>query len=318
MAAKTKTSAAPGSAEKAPIWDRIRCPDCHGELLAGPDRWTCTSCQAGYESQQGIPRLIGQKSTLNLSEVAVQDDVSDLYDGVRYKREWSRAYHEHTLEQLVAIAAPHGDVLDDGTGTGLLMEYLRAHAPAVTRFVGIDVSRGMLDKAAQQRSTAPGREILLQADSCRLPFADASFDTVFVRALLHHLPEPADGVREVARVLRPGGTAVILEPNKNLLSTLPRYLARKTSHFDDDHKNFPASYLEKLVSSALTIDKMNFFGYVAYPLLGFPDLASFDRFLPIAKLAPWLTRLDDALSNVPGVRRMSWGVVVRATKPATP
>jgi SAM-dependent methyltransferase len=297
-----------------PVWSQIRCPDCHGELEVSAERWTCRSCRASYAASAGIPRLIGSTSTLNLSEVATQDGVSDLYEDVRYAREWSRAYHEHTLDQLVAIAAPRGDVLDDGCGPGILMEYLRQRTPAVTRYVGIDVSGGMLGHAVARRQGAAGREILLQADSCRLPFADASFDTVFVRGLLHHLPDPEGGMREVARVLRPGGSAVVLEPNKTVISALPRLLARKSKHFDDDHKNFRASYLERVVGGSLAIDRTVFFGYVAYPLLGFPDVASFEKLVPLDKLAPWLTRLDDGLARVPGLRRLAWGVVIRGTK----
>ena len=51
------------------------------------------------------------------------------------------------------------------------------------------------------------------ADAARLPFADASFESVFVRDLLHHVPEPRRVLAEVARVLVPGGPFCLLEPN---------------------------------------------------------------------------------------------------------
>jgi SAM-dependent methyltransferase/uncharacterized protein YbaR (Trm112 family) len=306
------------------LWDIVRCPDCLGALVPGPDGpdgpdgLTCAACRASYPVNGGVPQLIGSRSALNVNEVATQDEVSDLYEGVRYHREYSRAYHEHTLDQLVAIAAPRGDVLDDGCGPGLFMEYLRTHAPAMTRYAGIDVSRGMIGKASGRRAAGAGgtgdRELLLQADSCRLPFADASFDTVFVRGLLHHLPDPAAGMREVARVLRPGGSAVVLEPNKTVISAAPRFLARKGKHFDDDHKNFRAGYIERIVASSLRVDATHFYGYLAYPLLGYPDVASFDKLLPLDRLAPLLMSLDDGLARLPGLRRLGWGVIFLATK----
>lgn len=292
--------------------DLIRCPDCLGALTPDGAQLRCASCAARYDLEGGVPRLIGSRSALNLSEVATQDDVSHLYEGVRYGREYSRTYHEHTLDQLIEIGRPHGDVLDDGCGPGLFMSYLREHVPAMTSYTGIDVSSGMIDKALGRRASE--REVLVQADSCRLPFADASFDTVFVRGLLHHLPDPVAGMREVARVLRPGGTAVVLEPNKTVISAAPRYLARRGAQFDDDHKNFRASYITRVVASSLRVAATHFYGYVAYPLLGYPDVASFDKLLPLARLAPLLTTLDDTIARLPGIRRLGWGVILVATK----
>ncbi|MBX3162087.1 MAG: class I SAM-dependent methyltransferase [Deltaproteobacteria bacterium] len=299
------------------LWERVRCPDCLGTLAPEAGAWRCGACAARYGGAE-VPCLIGAKSSLNASEVATQDSVSDLYEGVRYNRDYSRAYHRHTLDQLVSIAAPRGEVLDDGCGPGLFMEYLRDHAHRMDRYVGIDVSSGMIAKASGRRARGAGdREVLLQADSCRLPFADASFDTVFVRGLLHHLPDPGAGMREVARVLRPGGSAVVLEPNKTIISAAPRFFARKGKHFDEDHKNFRARYIRDLVAASLRVDATHFYGYLAYPLLGYPDVASFDKLLPLGKLAPALMAIDDNLARLPAVRSLGWGVIFLATKPAS-
>ncbi len=295
----------------------LHCPDCLGPLrgdVAGPSL-VCASCAREYSVDAGIPRLIGQKSQLNASEVATQDQVSDQYDQVRYKRVSSVKYHEDTMAQLVELAAPRGVLLDDGCGTGAFLEFVRRRGTPVERYVGIDVSRGMLAHAKRRLDASGNSHVLVQADACRLPFASDTFDVVYARALLHHLPEPLLGVREIARVLKPGGVAVVLDPNKTIVSTLPRYLARRTEHFDDDHKNFAAADLERLVSSALQIDETRFFGYLAYPLLGFPDLIDFDR-LGIGRLADGLLTLDRKLGTLPGVRRLGWGVMIRARKRA--
>lgn len=304
-------------------WDQLRCPDCHGGLQrrgssaapADERGLECSACAAGYGVDRGIPLLIGQRSQLNQSEVATQDRVSDEYDGVRYQRSSSVRYHEDTMRQLVELAPPHGSVLDDGCGTGAFLEFARRSETRVERYVGVDVSRGMLSHAARRLALSGQDQILVQADACRLPFADDTFDVVYARALLHHLPAPAEGLREIRRVLKPGGTAVVLDPNKTILSELPRYLARRTQHFDADHKNFRVDELQRLVRAELTIQQTRFFGYVAYPLLGFPDLINFDA-LGVGRLTGPLLRLDRLLAKVPSLRRFGWGVIIAATKPA--
>jgi ubiquinone/menaquinone biosynthesis C-methylase UbiE/uncharacterized protein YbaR (Trm112 family) len=312
--------------------EHLRCPDCHAQLLpkaAGERRGNtvpgaserheayaslaCSGCEQTFAIEGGIPRLIGQNSLLNAGEVATQDYVADHYDQVRYKRASSVKYHEDTMQQLIELAPPRGNILDDGCGTGAFLEFVRRRALPVEHYVGIDVSRGMLTHAKRRLDATGSDHALVQADACRLPFAADTFDIVYARALLHHLPEPALGVREIARVLKPGGIAVLLDPNKTLISTLPRYLARRTAHFDDDHKNFRAEEIEHLVSAALHIDETRFFGYLAYPLLGFPDLIDFDR-LGIGRLTDALLALDRKLGAVPGLRRMGWGLMIRAHK----
>jgi SAM-dependent methyltransferase len=293
--------------------DRLRCPDCGGPL-AGAEALGCRPCGAVYPVTDGIPQLIGRRSQLNLAEIATQDGNAEHYDDVRYHQPWSVAYHEDTMDQLVELAPPRGLILDDGCGTGAFLDFVRRRGHAVDGYAGIDVSRGMLARAGKRIRAGDAPELLVQADASRLPFADASFDVVYARALLHHLPDPVQGLREIARVLRPGGTAALFDPNKNLISALPRYLARRTDRFDDDHKNFHADELAAMVSSALQLGEVRFFGYVAYPLLGFPDLIDFTRRLPIARIAGGLIRLDRALGAVPGLRRLGWGVMMAAHK----
>jgi len=290
----------------------LRCPDCLGPVL-GSTALECSSCATSYAIEAGIPVLIGRASQLNTSEVETQDHVSDQYNGVRYKRSTSVKYHEDTMEQLLELAPPRGMVLDDGCGTGAFLEFVRRRRTQVERYVGIDVSRGMLSHAQRRLKAAGGDPLLVQADACRLPFAENTFDVVYARGMLHHLPDPARGMQEIRRVLKPGGVAVVLDPNETLLSRLPRYLARRTDHFDDDHKSFRASELERLVKDALTLGETRFYGYVAYPLLGFPDLIDFDR-LGISRLAGGLMRLDRIFGVLPGIRRLGWGVMMSARK----
>jgi ubiquinone/menaquinone biosynthesis C-methylase UbiE/uncharacterized protein YbaR (Trm112 family) len=295
------------------LLDLTRCPDCHGALSSRDYKeLACERCGGAYPIVDGIPQLVGARSAINTSEVATQDYVTDFYENVRYKLPWARAYHEHTLQQMLALAQVRGTVLDNGCGNGVFLERLRRDGPPGTRLVGTDISMGMLDHA-RRRLAQHGDDIhLVQADACRLPFEEDSFDVVFARGLLHHLPDPGAGAQEMARVLRPGGVALVLDPNRTVISELPRRLARGTSHFDEDHKNFTVRQMRDILTPHLQVDEVHHVGYVAYPLLGFPDITNFGKFLPLGALAPSLMKLDDALARVPGVRRLSWGIVVRA------
>lgn len=294
----------------------LRCPDCLGLLEPEGETAACASCRARYGQGAGVWDLLGTKSAINASELETQDRVSDHYENARYKHAHSRLYHAHTLELLTRLAPPEGVVLDDGCGTGLLFEHLAGRASSIDRLYGIDLSQGMLRFGAKRFAEVGRPGAVVRGDACRLPFADATFDVVYARSMLHHLPDPRAGAREIARVLKPGGRLVALDPNRTILSDLPRAIARRGEHFDDDHKNFALSELVGLLGDDLVLERTEFLGYLAYPLLGFPDLLDFSRFLPIGAVAPALLRVDDLLARVPGVRRLAWGVVLVAHRRA--
>ena len=99
-------------------------------------------------------------------------------------------------------ASPGARVLDVAAGTGLITRLLEAHGHQV---VSLDVSAEMLDVARRRGATA----VLATAE--RLPIADASFDALTFGYLLRYVPEPLDAMRELARVLRPGGAIGMVE-----------------------------------------------------------------------------------------------------------
>lgn len=101
--------------------------------------------------------------------------------------------------------APGEAVLDVATGTGLVADRLLRRGFTVT---GLDQSPEML---AEARGRFSGRVTLIEAQADELPFADASFDHLTFTYLLRYVDDPAATLRELARVVRPGGTIASLE-----------------------------------------------------------------------------------------------------------
>jgi demethylmenaquinone methyltransferase/2-methoxy-6-polyprenyl-1,4-benzoquinol methylase len=116
---------------------------------------------------------------------------------------WRRA-----LVQAVAPAA--GDrVLDVATGTGLVAAELARSGCSV---VGVDQSPEMLAAARRRFAGAAGERVeLIDGEAEELPFASASFDALTFTYLLRYVDDPATTVRELARVVRPGGRVASLE-----------------------------------------------------------------------------------------------------------
>ena len=100
-------------------------------------------------------------------------------------------------------------VLDVATGTGdVAIEFGRRTRAA--RIVGLDPSSGMLE-VARNKVASDVRAALVEGNALALPFPDASFDVVTIAFGLRNLPDYSQGVREMARVLKPGGRLAVLE-----------------------------------------------------------------------------------------------------------
>lgn len=101
-------------------------------------------------------------------------------------------------------------VLDAGCGTGRALTPLRAAVGATGVVVGVDLTPAMLQAAVRAGRDRDGR--LLLADVAALPLRSESLDAVFAAGLIAHLPRPAENLRELARVVRPGGTVALFHP----------------------------------------------------------------------------------------------------------
>jgi ubiquinone/menaquinone biosynthesis C-methylase UbiE len=123
---------------------------------------------------------------------------------------WSEDAGQRELRALV-FGAAHGRTLEIGAGPG---HNLPHYSGAVTELVVTEPSNQMLEHLRARLSGSPppvGSWQLVRAGGEQLPFADHSFDTVSAAFVHCTIPDPAAALREVARVLRPGGQYLFLE-----------------------------------------------------------------------------------------------------------
>ncbi|HSJ97058.1 MAG TPA: class I SAM-dependent methyltransferase [Myxococcota bacterium] len=131
----------------------------------------------------------------------------------------SGAWYRRTALARAGLA-PGMRILDIATGTGLVAREALALAGPGGRVVGLDPSAGMLDEAGKLSIA------LVRGLGERLPFADASFDFASMGFALRHVADLEALFGEIRRVLRPGGTACVLEltrPRRRLASVPLRF-----------------------------------------------------------------------------------------------
>ena len=133
------------------------------------------------------------------------------YERHVFSRLMDHAMSAAALSKLraVLLAAVHGDVLEIGFGTGLNLP----HYPAAVRsLTAVDPLDALRDRVAARMAAAPFpvERVALSADG-RLPFDDARFDFAVSTWTLCSIPDAVASVREIRRVLKPGGRFLFLE-----------------------------------------------------------------------------------------------------------
>lgn len=209
---------------KPALLNHLRCPTCRSRLnlvdaaVASDPRATatnaeiidgilaCSGCGARYAISEGVPRMhvvatpdATRSSTASSFGYLWRQSVpgEEPYDPVNY--------HYAKMERSLALDPPYGLVLDAGCGDGIdLAAQARRDDVEV---IGVELSDGGCRTSYRRTHDLP-RAHVVQADLCRLPFADRTFDLAYSYGVLHHIGMPERGVAEIVRVAKPGGRVV--------------------------------------------------------------------------------------------------------------
>lgn len=167
---------------------------------------------------------------------------------------------------LLALIPREWVIADVGCGTGNAAESL---APYVEKVIAIDQSEPMLE-AARKRLSRFQNISFVQGSLESLPLGNASVDAVTCVLVLHYIPDPVDGLREMARITRPGGRVLVIDMFEH-----DRTMYKNT--MGHEHLGFSGDRMTELMESAgLTSVSIT-------PLDGDPDAKGPGLFVAVGK-----------------------------------
>lgn len=169
-------------------------------------------------------------------------------------RVWQRYVVEYAFDEFARLLDPQrlhpATMLDAGCGAGQAFALIRARF-APDRLVAVDVDPRQLAHAERAAGLGPDVELVC-ADLRELPIADASIDAILCHQTLHHTCDQAAVLREMLRVLRPGGTLLLAESCRRFIRSLPvRLLFRHPMQV----QRSPDDYLRLLEAAGFALDE---------------------------------------------------------------
>lgn len=257
-----------------------------------------------------IPMNDSAKSLAIATHSAQADEFASAYavsDPFASCFNYSRFRLDEILWRLLPPPSAAPRVLDVGCGTGHQMRALTAKGYEVS---GVDGSEEMLRYAEQNN---PGAT-LRRGDIESLPFEDSSFDAVISIEVLRYVPDPLQSLREIVRVLRPGGTCIVTAAplfNANGYAAINRIAERvPLPGFVRLRQFFTTSWGVRSLLVRAGLRDVEIHGVY------FGPINWVERLLPFAIgafLRLWLP-VDRLLADLPLIREFSNMFVVRASK----
>lgn len=162
-------------------------------------------------------------------------------------------YKARVIRQLIPNACADF-LMDIGCGSGFLLHELD---PLFSKSVGIDMSIESIRLAGNYT-----RADLVLANAEKIPFADASFDCIISSDTFEHIPDDANAIREVKRLLRKGGVLILYVPSKNGLLSTTRFVDlyhRSQTSYLMDYRYYTIESVTRLIREAgLTVEYIGY------------------------------------------------------------
>ena len=158
------------------------------------------------------------------------DRVAPLYDF--FENTFNRGVNDETGVAVAQLVGLEDEVLECACGTGAISIFL---ASKCKRLVATDFSEGMLKQS--RKKLAKYRNVMIErADITKLHYVDDSFDIVVAGNVIHLLPDPGAVMRELERIVRPGGTIVVptyVKHRPSKQGIIPKILAKLGADFKE-------------------------------------------------------------------------------------
>ena len=215
----------PADSPAHPFAPRVRCPDCREGMGRLDSSCACPKCGRAFARERSVWDFVPRA----LHPVKVNEDLVHIDGGLptwrrllSHKRHWIEWAETRFLPSVLTSSTRR--FLEIGGGLCYASALAKALAPEAF-VVGSDVSARYLRNHALRTGEIIGTpaDAYAAVDAEELPFEDGQFDAVYSQVLLYRLPDPARALREIRRVLSPGGRYLGVE---RLRQEVPHVIVR--------------------------------------------------------------------------------------------